>query len=78
MIKTGIKQMRQHLTEYLDKVEQGQEVIITRHNKPIAKLVPVVKKEARPLGSRAELRRLVSAKGSPLSQTVTENREERF
>ena len=78
MNKTGIKQMRQHLTDYLDKVEQGQEVIITRHNKPIAKLVPVVKKEARPLGSRAELRRLVSAKGAPLSRVVTENREERF
>ncbi len=30
-----------HLSRLLDQVEQGEEVIITRRGKPVAKLVPV-------------------------------------
>ncbi|MBV8514244.1 MAG: type II toxin-antitoxin system prevent-host-death family antitoxin, partial [Acidobacteria bacterium] len=34
-----------HLSELLDKVEGGEEIIITKYGAPVAKLVPV-KKEA--------------------------------
>ena len=30
-----------HLAELLEKVEGGEEITITRHGKPVAKLVPV-------------------------------------
>lgn len=78
MIKVGIKHVRQHLTDYLNQVEQGQEVIITKRDEPIARLVPIEKKKTRSLASRAELRRLIAAKGLPLSQVVSDLREERF
>lgn len=78
MIKTGVKRMRQNLTEYLNKVQQGQEVIITKRDEPIAKLVPIYKKKTGKLASHAEMRALVAAKGKPLSQTIAESREERF
>ena len=37
MVTAGIKEARQHLTEYLAKVERGEEVIITRRNEPVAR-----------------------------------------
>ena len=30
-----------HLSELIARAERGEEVIITRHNRPVAKLVPV-------------------------------------
>ncbi|MGE3779782.1 MAG: type II toxin-antitoxin system Phd/YefM family antitoxin [Pirellulaceae bacterium] len=33
-----------HLSELLEKVEAGQEITITKHGSPVAKLVPVRKK----------------------------------
>lgn len=42
----GAYEAKTHLSELLEKVEAGQEVTITKHGNPIAKLVPI-KKEAR-------------------------------
>lgn len=78
MIKTGIREMRRHLSEYIKKVEQGDEIIITKRDEPIAKLTPIAKKKGRPLDSHEDLRRLIAAKGSPLSRTIVNLREDRF
>ena len=39
----GAYEAKTHLSELLEKVEAGQEVTITKHGTPIAKLVPVKK-----------------------------------
>jgi len=36
----GSYELKTHLSEILDEVEHGQSVIVTRHGKPIAKIVP--------------------------------------
>lgn len=41
----GAYEAKTHLSELLEKVEAGQEVTITKHGNPIAKLVPI-RKEA--------------------------------
>jgi prevent-host-death family protein len=41
----GAYEAKTHLSELLEKVEAGGEIIITKHGAPVAKLVPV-KKEA--------------------------------
>jgi prevent-host-death family protein len=41
----GAYEAKTHLSELLEKVEGGEEIIITKHGAPVAKLVPV-KKEA--------------------------------
>lgn len=41
----GAYEAKTHLSELLEKVEAGQEITITKHGAPVAKLVPV-KKEA--------------------------------
>src|ERR1700746_126425 len=37
----GLFEAKTHLSELVARAERGDEVIITRHNKPVAKLVPV-------------------------------------
>jgi prevent-host-death family protein len=43
----GAYEAKTHLSELLEKVEAGEEITITKHGAPVAKLVPV-KKEVRP------------------------------
>jgi prevent-host-death family protein len=43
----GAYEAKTHLSELLEKVEAGEEITITKHGAPVAKLVPV-KKELRP------------------------------
>jgi prevent-host-death family protein len=39
MIEIGVYEAKTHLSSLLDKVEQGEEVVITRHGRPVARLV---------------------------------------
>ena len=41
METVGLFEAKTHLSEYVARAERGEEVIITRHNKPVAKLVPI-------------------------------------
>ena len=37
----GLFEAKTHLSELVSRVERGEEVVITRHNKAVAKLVPI-------------------------------------
>lgn len=39
----GAYEAKTHLSELLEKVEAGEEITITKHGSPVAKLVPVKK-----------------------------------
>jgi prevent-host-death family protein len=41
MVTVGAFEAKTKLSELLDMVERGEEVTITRHGEPVAKLVPV-------------------------------------
>lgn len=41
MQTVGLFDAKTHLSEYIARAEAGEEVIITRHNKPVAKIVPL-------------------------------------
>ena len=43
----GAYAAKTHLSELLERVEAGEEITITKHGAPVAKLVPV-KKQVRP------------------------------
>jgi prevent-host-death family protein len=57
METVGLFEAKTHLSELIARAERGEEVIITRHNKPVAKLVPV----AAPRADRGNRRQLVEA-----------------
>lgn len=49
----GSYEAKTHLPRLLERVEHGETIVITRHGKPIAKLVPAEPAKARPDVSRA-------------------------
>ena len=55
MITVGSFEAKTKLAELLDKVEAGEPVTITRHGRPVAKLVPA----ARPISTSARQRALI-------------------
>lgn len=61
MKHVGIFEAKTHLSSLLEEVEKGGEVTITRHGKPVAKLVPTGGEEVSPEiieKRRAAIRRL--------------------
>jgi prevent-host-death family protein len=41
LMHTSVKNLRDHLSDYLRHVRNGEEVIITSHMKPVAKITPI-------------------------------------
>ena len=60
MTSVGAFEAKTHLSALLDRVEQGEEVTITRHGRPVAKLVPagILDQKA----ARATVTRIVAAR----------------
>lgn len=40
MEQVGIKEMRDNLREYLDRAEAGEEIVVLRRGKEVARIVP--------------------------------------
>ncbi|KXP00177.1 antitoxin [Tsukamurella pseudospumae] len=45
MEQIGVRELRQHASKYLARVEAGEEIEVTNHGKLVARLVPVSEKE---------------------------------
>lgn len=41
MITVGAFEAKTHLSSLLERVAQGEEIVITRHGKPLARLIPI-------------------------------------
>lgn len=39
-MQIGLREANQHLAQYIHSVEQGEEIIITRRGKAVARLIP--------------------------------------
>ena len=62
MNEVGAFEAKNKLGALLDRVEQGEEVVITRHGKPVARLVPNVRQVDRERARRAFERMRAEAK----------------
>ncbi len=63
MESIGLFDAKTHLSELVARAERGEEVVITRHNKPVAKLVPVGRpRRAAIAGRRAAIDALLAFK----------------
>ena len=86
MIKVGVRELRQQIGFYLKKVQEGEPVLITKRDKPIASLTPVERNKEKIIGLVREglaqwnygkpqgsgIRVIVS--GKPVSQIVLKER----
>lgn len=90
MESVGLFEAKTHLSELVARAEAGEEVIITRHNKPVAKIVPIeavpafdVERRRKALAAMQKIGREIARSGKPpvtreeLVQWVREGREER-
>ncbi len=75
MVLVSVAEAKAHLSELLDKVEAGDEVLITRHGRPIAHL-SAVSRAKQPVRALAELRSLVSGWSRPSNDLLREARDE--
>jgi len=71
----GLFEAKTHLSEMVARVEAGDEIVITRHNKPVARIVPY--EAVRPIDVERRLRAVarmqavgaeVAARGGPITQ----------
>jgi prevent-host-death family protein len=76
MKHVGIKQARQELPDLVDRAESGEEIIITRQGRPVAKLVRAATAR-RLLPSLANFRDSIGRDGSPAAELVREERDGR-
>ena len=37
----GVRELRAHLSRYVEQVKEGEEIVVTEHGKPVARLVPM-------------------------------------
>ena len=76
MRKAGIREARQNLSALIDEVREGQSIVITDRGKPVARLVPVQQKLAKPFPDLSAFRRRMPVITPPVSQAVLDEREE--
>jgi prevent-host-death family protein len=75
MRTAGVREARQNLTQLLDDVKKGREVVITDHGRPVARLAPV--EQRRPFPDLTQVRRTFGGPAIELSQAVLEDRDDR-
>lgn len=68
METVGLFEAKTHLSELVARAEQGEEVIITRHNKPVAKLVPISEVSPELIARRRQLLAELQAIGRAIEQ----------
>ena len=80
-----IREVQHNLAAYVRRVEQGEEIVIRRRNRPVARLVPSEGKPAEPgsvdWSDMYEFRRRLwgdkPVPGKPISEIVYESRGDR-
>ena len=77
-MEISAKEARARLSDLLKRAEKGEEVLLFRRGKKVARLVPA-QKQHKLLPSLREFRSSIQMKGKPLSVMVAQSRkEERF
>jgi prevent-host-death family protein len=77
MVTVNLVQAKTHLSELLDKVEVGEEVIITRHGRAVAHIRPVSRpKHPLRLDKLAAFRATMPRLRGPTAELLREARDE--
>jgi prevent-host-death family protein len=75
METVGLFEAKTHLSELIARAERGEETIITRHNKPVAKIVPISEVSPELVARRQQIAaemqatgREMEARGGPITR----------
>jgi len=72
-MEINVKEARNQISALLDRTQKGEEVLILRRGKKVARLVPVSGSEKR-LPDLSDFRSLIKVKGNALSRQVVAGR----
>ena len=76
MDEIGAYEAKTQLPKLLDRVARGESLTITRHGKPVARLVPVATSRERPHEAAARIvERRRHLKRTPLAELMSTNHE---
>ena len=76
VVRVGVREFRENLRSYLDRIEAGDEVVITDRGRPVARLAPIDRR--RPFPDLTRVRRAFCGSDAALSQAVLEERDDRL
>ena len=77
MLTVNLAQAKAHLSELLDRVEAGENVVITRHGRAVAHVLAVSRpKQKLPLDSLAAFRSTMPHLRRPSAELLREARDE--
>lgn len=72
-MEINVKEARSKISALLDLTQKGEEILISRRGKRVARLVPVADAQKR-LPDLSAFRASIAVKGDPLSRTVIDGR----
>lgn len=75
MKQVGIRQAREVLPELVHRAETGEEIVITRQGRAVARLVGAAPCARRALPGLQEFRRALGTGGTPAAQLLREERD---
>jgi len=75
MLQVNIHEAKTNLSRLIDAVEHGEEVIIARHNRPVAKLVMLSSTTVRKPGSMKGKIRMADDFNAPLPDHILDDFE---
>ena len=75
MATISVADAKAHLSELIDRAESGEQIVITRHGRPVAQLSAAVTPK-KPIRSMAAFRARMPKLNPPLSQSLREMRDE--
>ncbi len=73
MLEVNVKDTRNNFSALLDRVEHGDEIVIKRHGKKVARLIAVGVEDRLP--SLDAFRSSIKVAGKPMSEMVIESRK---
>jgi len=77
VVTVSLAQAKAHLSELLDKVEAGEEVVVTRHGRAVARILSALRpKEPLPLDDLAVFRATMPHLRRPSAELLREARDE--
>ncbi len=75
-MEVNAKEARSRISELLDRVQKGEEVIITRRGRKVARVVSFEPTKKKCLPELDEFRKSIPVKGTPVSRAVIKARDE--
>jgi prevent-host-death family protein len=75
MATISVAEAKAQLSELINRAESGEQIVITRHGRPVAQLTAAVTAK-KPIRSLAEFRARMPRLRKPMSETLREMRDE--